>query len=100
MSPSKVRARSYQTPATLRPEGRGGRGGCSVGQSQNQSATVKSQHSMHIVIWMVSALFALAAGITALRLRRIPNWLTYPAAPIALGLHALAGGWAEVNLSA
>jgi len=55
---------------------------------------------MHIVIWMVSALFALAAGITDLRWRRIPNWLTYPAAPIALGLHALAGGWAEVKLSA
>jgi prepilin peptidase CpaA len=54
---------------------------------------------MHIAIWMVSALFALTAGITDLRWRRIPNWLTYPAVPIAVGLHAFAGGWSEVRLS-
>ena len=46
---------------------------------------------MHIVIWMVSALFALAAGITDLRWRRIPNWLTYPAAPIALSCRSTIG---------
>jgi prepilin peptidase CpaA len=67
--------------------------------SQNRTATVKSQHSMHITIWILSALFALAAGVTDLRWRRIPNWLTYPAAPIAVGLHALAGGWPEAKLS-
>jgi prepilin peptidase CpaA len=54
---------------------------------------------MHIAIWMVAALFALAAGITDLRWRRIPNWLTYPAAPLAVGLHAFAGGWSEAKLS-
>ncbi len=54
---------------------------------------------MHIAIWMLSAMFALAAGLTDLRWRRIPNWLTYPAAPIAVGLHALAGGWPEAKLS-
>lgn len=54
---------------------------------------------MHITIWILSALFALAAGVTDLRRRRIPNWLTYPAAPIAVGMHALAGGWPEARLS-
>jgi prepilin peptidase CpaA len=54
---------------------------------------------MHSTIWFLSALFALAAGVTDLRSRRIPNWLTYPAAPIGVGLHALAGGWPEAKLS-
>ena len=54
---------------------------------------------MHIAIWITTAAFALAAGITDLRSRRIPNWLTYPAAPLAVALHALAGGWPEARLS-
>lgn len=54
---------------------------------------------MHILIWMLSALFALAAGVTDLRWRRIPNWLTYPVVPVGVGLHALAGGWPEAKLS-
>ncbi len=54
---------------------------------------------MHEAIWLLSALFALSAGITDLRWRRIPNWLTYPAAPIALAMHAIAGGWPEAKLS-
>jgi prepilin peptidase CpaA len=33
------------------------------------------------------AAFALTAGITDLRWRKIPNWLTYPAAPAAIMLH-------------
>lgn len=48
---------------------------------------------MNKAIWILSALFALAAGITDLRWRRIPNWLSYPAIPCAILLHALAGGW-------
>ena len=48
---------------------------------------------------MLSAAFALAAGFTDLRWRRIPNWLTYPAAPIAVVLHAIAGRWPEAKLS-
>lgn len=28
-----------------------------------------------------------------MRSRRIPNWLTYPALPLAVVLHAIAGGW-------
>jgi prepilin peptidase CpaA len=44
-------------------------------------------------IWILSAVFALTAGVTDLRWRRIPNWLTYPAIPGAIILHAIAGGW-------
>lgn len=54
---------------------------------------------MHQAIWILSAVFALAAGFSDLRWRRIPNWLTYPAAPIAVILHALAGRWPETKLS-
>jgi len=54
---------------------------------------------MHQAIWILSAVFALAAGFTDLRWRRIPNWLTYPAAPIAVVLHAIAGRWPEARLS-
>ncbi len=54
---------------------------------------------MHAAIWILSALFALTAGMTDLRSRRIPNWLTYPAAPIAVALHAIAGKWPEAKLS-
>ena len=54
---------------------------------------------MNQAIWILSALFALAAGITDLRWRRIPNWLTYPAVPVAIALHAAAGGWRGAKLS-
>jgi prepilin peptidase CpaA len=54
---------------------------------------------MHEAIWIVSAMFALTAGVTDLRWRRIPNWLTYPAAPLAIALHAIAGGWPEAKVS-
>jgi prepilin peptidase CpaA len=50
-------------------------------------------------IWILSAVFALTAGITDLRWRRIPNWLTYPAVPVAIILHAIAGGWPGARLS-
>jgi prepilin peptidase CpaA len=50
-------------------------------------------------IWILSAVFALTAGVTDLRWRRIPNWLTYPAIPGAIVLHALAGGWPGALLS-
>ena len=54
---------------------------------------------MNIVIWTLSAALALAAGITDLRWRRIPNWLTYPAIPLAILLHTLAGGWPRARLA-
>jgi prepilin peptidase CpaA len=50
-------------------------------------------------IWILAAVFALTAGITDLRWRRIPNWLTYPAILIAIALHSLSGGWHEAKLS-
>lgn len=43
-------------------------------------------------LWIFAAVFALTAGITDLRWRRIPNWLTYPAAPLAILLHGIAAG--------
>jgi prepilin peptidase CpaA len=43
-------------------------------------------------LWILAAAFALTAGITDLRWRRIPNWLTYPAVPIAIFLHGLIAG--------
>lgn len=43
-------------------------------------------------IWILAAVFALTAGITDLRWRRIPNWLTYPAIPCAIVLHWIVAG--------
>lgn len=43
-------------------------------------------------LWMLAALFALTAGITDLRWRKIPNWLTYPAIPCAIFLHGMVAG--------
>jgi prepilin peptidase CpaA len=51
------------------------------------------------LIWMLSAVFALTAGIIDLRWRRIPNWLTYPAIPLAILLHAIVGGWPGAKMS-
>jgi prepilin peptidase CpaA len=50
-------------------------------------------------LWILSAGFALAAGVTDLRWRRIPNWLTVPAIPVAILMHAIAGGWPGARLS-
>src|SRR5260221_14380970 len=54
---------------------------------------------MHTAIWILAAVFAIAAGITDFRRRRIPNWLTYPAIPIAIALHTFADGWPGARLS-
>jgi prepilin peptidase CpaA len=48
---------------------------------------------MNKAIWILSAVFALSAGITDIRWRKIPNWLTYPAVPLAIILHSVADGW-------
>ncbi len=50
-------------------------------------------------IWILSAVFALTAGFTDARWRKIPNWLTYPAVPIAILLHTVADGWHGARLS-
>jgi prepilin peptidase CpaA len=48
-------------------------------------------------LWILAAVLALTAGITDFRYRRIPNWLTYPAIPIAILLHwIIAGGHAAL----
>src|SRR5437667_5958119 len=50
-------------------------------------------------IWILAAIFALTAGVTDARWRRIPNWLTYPAVVIAIVLHSIAEGWHGARLS-
>jgi prepilin peptidase CpaA len=50
-------------------------------------------------IWILSAVFALTAGVFDARWRRIPNWLTYPAVPIAILLHTIENGWHGAKLS-
>src|SRR5256885_16502132 len=46
---------------------------------------------------MLVAVLALTAGFTDFRYRKIPNWLTYPAIPIAILLHwIIAGGHAAL----
>jgi prepilin peptidase CpaA len=48
-------------------------------------------------LWILAAAFALTAGITDFRYRKIPNWLTYPAIPVAILLHwIIAGGHAAL----
>ena len=54
---------------------------------------------MNQAIWILSAIFALTAGLTDARWRRIPNWLTYPAIPLAILLHTLEAGWHGARLS-
>ncbi len=50
-------------------------------------------------IWILAAVFALTAGVTDLRSRRIPNWLTYSAILCAISLHCMTGGWRGAKLS-
>lgn len=54
---------------------------------------------MNQIIWLLAAAVALTAGILDARFRRIPNWLTYPAVPIAILLHSIAEGWHGAKLS-
>lgn len=54
---------------------------------------------MNKAIWILSALFAFSAGVTDLRWRRIPNWLTVPAIPSAIALHSIASGWPGAKFS-
>jgi len=45
------------------------------------------------VLWSLAAIVALVAGITDWRSRRIPNWLTVPAAALGLILSTAYFGW-------
>ena len=50
-------------------------------------------------IWILAAILAMTAGVTDLRWRRIPNWLTYPAISCAFLLHWKVTGWPGLRLS-
>ncbi|MBO0912145.1 MAG: prepilin peptidase [Acidobacteria bacterium] len=54
---------------------------------------------MATTLWISAAAFALASGLTDLAWRKIPNWLTYPAVPLAIVLHWIVGGWHGALLS-
>lgn len=54
---------------------------------------------MATTLWICAAIFALAAGITDLRWRKIPNWLTYSAVPVAVALHWVCAGPRSALLS-
>jgi prepilin peptidase CpaA len=45
------------------------------------------------VLWSLAAIVALIAGVTDWRSRRIPNWLTVPAAALGLTLSTVYFGW-------
>lgn len=52
---------------------------------------------MITTLWLLAIIFSVAAAVTDLRWRRIPNWLTYPAVPIAIALHwKIAGAHAAL----
>lgn len=51
------------------------------------------------IIPIAALLFALVAGLTDLRWRRIPNWWTAPGALVGLGLNVAAYGWTGLKAS-
>ncbi|MBV8476434.1 MAG: prepilin peptidase [Acidobacteria bacterium] len=46
-----------------------------------------------------TAIVALIAGVTDWRSRRIPNWLTLPAAAVGLAMNSAAYGWSGLKIS-
>jgi prepilin peptidase CpaA len=46
-----------------------------------------------------AVLLAVIAGVTDLRSRRIPNWLTVPGAGLGIVLNGIFGGWAGLKSS-
>jgi prepilin peptidase CpaA len=52
------------------------------------------------LILVLTGMVALIAGITDWRWRRIPNWLTVPAAAAGLAINSLAWHWAGLKSSA
>ncbi len=66
----------------------------------------RSRHSAHVseaglkpLILGAAMLLAVIAGWTDSRSRRIPNWLTVPAALIGIGTNTALGGWEGLKLS-
>jgi prepilin peptidase CpaA len=52
------------------------------------------------LILVLTGIVALIAGITDWRWRRIPNWLTVPAAAVGLAVNSAAGHWSGLKSSA
>jgi prepilin peptidase CpaA len=52
------------------------------------------------VVLVLAGTVALIAGATDWRWRRIPNWLTVPAAVIGVGINLAASGWVGLKMSA
>lgn len=52
------------------------------------------------LLLVLTGIVALIAGITDWRWRRIPNWLTVPAAAVGLALNSAAWHWAGLRSSA
>lgn len=50
-------------------------------------------------IWIVTLIFALYAGWTDWRTRRIPNWLTVSALFVGIAANSILGGWHGVKMS-
>jgi len=51
------------------------------------------------VIPIAALIFALVAGVTDLRWRRIPNWWTVPGSLVGFGLNVAAYGWTGLKAS-
>jgi prepilin peptidase CpaA len=51
------------------------------------------------VVLGLAVAFAVAAGVTDWRSRRIPNWLTVPGLLLGIAANAAAGGWTGVKAS-
>lgn len=45
------------------------------------------------ITWSMTLVLTVVAGVTDLRARRIPNWLTVSGLAIGLGTHTWLGGW-------
>ena len=54
---------------------------------------------MKLAVLAGAVLLSLIAGWTDLRSRRIPNWLTVPAAVLGIGLNTFFGAWAGLKIS-
>src|SRR5712692_2739422 len=51
------------------------------------------------LLWSLAAVLALVAGVTDWRSRRIPNWLTVPAAALGLAVSIVFFGWGGAKSS-
>jgi prepilin peptidase CpaA len=45
------------------------------------------------LIWTLSILLTVVAGLVDLRTRKIPNWLSVPGIVVGIGVNTMVGGW-------